>query len=82
MKRILPSILFLIASTLVYADGHKNPYTDPIESFTEAQLKTKTPGKAGQLFYDSTNKAIVVSTGTTQAAFGIIYDGTAQPTGW
>ena len=50
-------------------------------SRTEAQLKALTPASAGLAYYDSTNSAIVVSTGTGVAEFGIVYGG-AAPTGW
>jgi len=51
-------------------------------SRTEAELKSITPTAAGQVYYDSTNLAVIVSTGTSEAAFGLITDGTSQPTGW
>jgi hypothetical protein len=51
-------------------------------SRTEAELKAITPTAAGQIYYDSTNYAVVVSTGTGVGAFGLITDGTQQPTGW
>jgi hypothetical protein len=50
-------------------------------SRTEAELKAITPGAAGEQYYDSTNGAVVVSTGTGVGAFGIIYGGAAC-TGW
>jgi len=49
---------------------------------TEAELKAITPAAAGESYYDSTNAALVISTGTTLAAFGQITDGTQVPTGW
>ena len=51
-------------------------------SRTEAELKAITPTAAGAIYYDSTNYAIIVSTGTGAGAFGLITDGTSLPTGW
>lgn len=50
-------------------------------SRTAAVLKALTPTAVGQAYYDSTNKAVVVSTGTGVGAFGLITTGGA-PTGW
>lgn len=53
-----------------------------IGSGTEAVLKASTPTAVG-FYYDSTNKAVILSTGTeTAASFGMIYDGATAPTGW
>ena len=49
---------------------------------TAAQLKALAPTIAGIPYYDSTNKAVVISTGTGIGAFGLITNGTALPTGW
>lgn len=51
---------------------------------TEAQLQALDCAAipTGSMFYDSTNMAIVVSTGTGVGAFGLITNGAAQPTGW
>lgn len=49
---------------------------------TMANLKALAPPKAGVQYYDSTNKAIIVSTGTAAGAFGLIHDGNTKPTGW
>lgn len=51
-------------------------------SKTEAQLKALSPVYTGTVYYDSTNKALVLSTGTAVASFGLITDGTSSPTGW
>ena len=57
------------------------PETNHIPSQTEAQLKTITPRVVGELYWDSTNSQVVISTGTAVQAFGILSDGSA-PTGW
>lgn len=49
---------------------------------SEATLKAFSPGGAGRLYYDNTNKAVIISTGTGTGAFGLITDGTSSPTGW
>lgn len=53
-----------------------------ILSLTEAQLKAYTPTSAGEMFYDSTNAAIVLSTGTTVGSFGQVISGATVCTGW
>jgi len=51
-------------------------------SKTEAELKALTPRyTSGELYYDSTNKTVVVSTGTGVGQFSDISTG-ATPTGW
>lgn len=49
---------------------------------TETNLKASTPNNVGFLYYDTTNKAVIVSTAATVGGFGMIYDGTQLPTGW
>ena len=50
---------------------------------TEAVLKTSTPTVVGQIIYDTTNSAVIITTGTaTCFDYGLIYDGTTVPTGW
>lgn len=49
---------------------------------TENALKAITPVAVGEIYYDTTNNAIVISTGTTIRAFGLITNGTSSPTGW
>jgi hypothetical protein len=52
-------------------------------SGTEAELKVTTPTAAGLQYYDSTNKAVILSTGSaTCGEFGLLYDGGTVPTGW
>lgn len=51
-------------------------------SYNEAQLKALAPGSAGRVYYDTTNKALVLSTGAASGEFAMIYDGTQIPTGW
>jgi hypothetical protein len=51
-------------------------------SRTEAELKALTPAVEGLVYYDSTNKALVISTGTAAGAFGIVYAGATAATGW
>jgi len=50
-------------------------------SQTMATLKAMVPWKVGLIFYDSDNKSVVVSTGTTAGQFAIIYGG-VKPVGW
>lgn len=50
-------------------------------SRTEEQLKALSPASVGALYYDSTNKAIVLSTGTSAGQFSTIQGGSA-PLGW
>lgn len=72
-----PSYTLEVVGSAYFSGGWLPP------SLTEAVLKTTTPTVAGLPYYDTTNKAIVVATGTTNAAsFGLITDGTAAPTGW
>lgn len=59
-------------------DGGFLPY-----SRTEAQLKVSTPSAVGAIYYDSTNKEFVQSTGTTTCFdYAKIEDATAAPDGW
>lgn len=52
-------------------------------SRTEAQLKVSTPTAVGAIYYDSTNKEFVQSTGTTTCAdYSKIEDPAAAPDGW
>ncbi len=51
-------------------------------SRTEAELKLISPIVAGLQYYDSTNKAVVISTGTSQGAFGQIINGSTACAGW
>lgn len=51
-------------------------------SRTEAQLKALSPTTVGAIYYDSTNKAIIIATGTAAGNFAIAYDGSTMPTGW
>lgn len=51
-------------------------------SRTEAELKALVPNGVGEMFYDSTNKAVVLSTGTLAGQFGQINDGSQTPVGW
>lgn len=53
-----------------------------ITQLTEAELKSFSPQSEGVQYYDITNKAIIVSTGTAAGAFGLIYNGSTAPTGW
>ena len=54
------------------------------QSKTEAELKALdcTGFAEGTPYWDSTNKAVVTSTGTSTGSFGLITDGTSLPTGW
>lgn len=62
----------------VVASGAFYPY-----SRTEAQLKVSTPTAVGGVWYDSTNKEFVQSTGTSTCFdYGKIEDATAAPDGW
>jgi len=52
-------------------------------SRTEAQIKVTTPTVVGQIVYDSTNKAVVVGTGTTTCLdWGQVNAGGTAPAGW
>ena len=64
-------------STLDVVGGGIRPY-----SRTEAELRLLAPAQAGEVYFDSTNNAIVISTGTSAGQFGIIYDGSTLCTGW
>lgn len=56
---------------------------DSFPSFTEAELKVSTPTVVGTPYYDTTNKAAVISTGTTNSGdYGQINAGTTKPGGW
>ena len=56
--------------------------SDPY-SATETELQATTPTVVGQIYYDESNLAMVISTGIVNAAsFGLIYAGTSTPTGW
>lgn len=51
--------------------------------FSEAVLKVTTPTVTGELYYDTTNKEFVQSTGTTTCFdYAKIEDPTAAPDGW
>jgi len=49
---------------------------------TEDELKAVTPSRAGEIYFDSTNNAIVVSSGTGAGEFVQAVDGSSTPTGW
>ena len=49
---------------------------------TEAQLKVLVPKAVGLVYYDSDNKSLVLSTGTSAGQFGQINNGTQTPNGW
>lgn len=52
-------------------------------SRTEAQLKVSTPTAVGAIYYDSTNKEFVQSTGTTTCLdYGKIEAASTAPDGW
>lgn len=52
-------------------------------SRTEAQLKVSTPTATGAIYYDSTNKEFVQSTGTTTCLdYGKIEAAATAPDGW
>jgi phage gp45-like len=57
-------------------------YFKPVAA-TEAALKVSTPTVVGAVWYDSTNKEFVQSTGTTTCFdYAKIEDPTAAPDGW
>jgi len=69
-----------ISGTLTLSGGLilSDPY-----SATETELKASTPTVVGQMYWDETNLAMIVSTGITNcASFGLIYNGALAPTGW
>lgn len=83
-------------ATLSRKYNHKNPILNQefdsvcyeIDNFkivypsrTEDELKLLSPSKVGMPYYDSTNKTVVVSTGTAAGDFSNISTG-SNPTGW
>ena len=57
--------------------------SEPMGVFTEAQLKVSTPTAVGLTYYDSTNKAVVVATGTSTCYdYGQVNAGGTAPAGW
>lgn len=70
------------SDTTPYNINGTNPESVIYPSQTEAELKVFTPKTAGMPYYDSSNKAVVISTGATVGGFGLCTDGTQSPTGW
>lgn len=64
-------------STFEVSGGGMKPY-----SRTEAQLKAWAPAQEGEIFWDSTNKIHVSSTGTLAGQFALIGTANTTPTGW
>lgn len=79
----------LMDNTEIYDEGSSNIIIHYMEEGvfslpekTEAELKAFSPTRADLLYTDTTNHAVIISTGTGIGAFGLIYDGTTLPTGW
>lgn len=78
---------FLNAQGIIQADDRINLFGAGIlfavsAADTEANWKLFEPVAAGLIVRDTTNKSIIISTGTAAGSFGLITDGTTLPTGW